>query len=257
MKLKNIFHIFKRTKRPAARQKTMANEAIRQDVIPEANVPEGESPEDKKRMFLKMAGIAGLGAVASFLIPKRADALVFGSAPSSNIVGVKNISNAPINPATQETVASMQANTADIQTQVDKLKFNGNNLEVISTLDPSSVVGVKNVSGTQINPATDDTSLQIAATASTLAKDDSITLLRRLVRLTESLATVDVGDRQRINLDIIAAGVTLPAVTTVTTVSTVSTITSIPTIAGQNQQMYQDVARNTFANGIRNNLSFS
>ncbi|MCX6791057.1 MAG: hypothetical protein NTV62_02585 [Candidatus Gribaldobacteria bacterium] len=63
--------------------------------------------ENKKRVFLKLAGVVGLGAVASLLIPRKADALVFGSTPAANVVGVKNTSNAKINPATEETLSAL------------------------------------------------------------------------------------------------------------------------------------------------------
>jgi hypothetical protein len=89
-----------------------------------------------------------------------------------------------------------------------------------------------------------------------------------MVKIMESQATVDSGNRQRITLDSLGTGTaittTVPisgAVTitsgTVTTVSTVTNVSAVGTIAGQNQQMYQDVARNAYANGIRQNLIFS
>ena len=58
--------------------------------------------DDNKRLFLKMAGIAGLGVLASSVFPKGAEAYVTGSTPTSNVVGVKNVANTKINPATQE-----------------------------------------------------------------------------------------------------------------------------------------------------------
>lgn len=65
--------------------------------------------DDKKRSFLKLAGVIGAGALAVSLIPKKAEALVFGGTPSANVVGVKNASNSRINPATDETLQSMIA----------------------------------------------------------------------------------------------------------------------------------------------------
>ncbi len=61
----------------------------------------------KKRLFLKLLGVAGLGFVGTLVFPKRADAYVFGSTPSSNTVGVKNASNTRINPATDESVQAL------------------------------------------------------------------------------------------------------------------------------------------------------
>ena len=66
-----------------------------------------ESVDDNKRMFLKMAGIAGLGIAASTILPKSASAYVAGSTPTSNVVGLKNDSNNRINPATEETLIEL------------------------------------------------------------------------------------------------------------------------------------------------------
>ena len=63
--------------------------------------------DNNKRSFLKIAGIAGLGIVASQLLPHKAEALIMGSTPSSNVVGVKDDSNTRINPATEETLTSL------------------------------------------------------------------------------------------------------------------------------------------------------
>lgn len=58
--------------------------------------------DNNKRAFIKLLGVVGLGFIVTALFPKKADALVFGSAPASNVVGVKNASNTRINPATNE-----------------------------------------------------------------------------------------------------------------------------------------------------------
>lgn len=60
-----------------------------------------------KRMFLKVLGGAGLGLFATSLFPKKADALIAGGAPTSNIVGIKNASNVRISPATETTLQSL------------------------------------------------------------------------------------------------------------------------------------------------------
>ena len=90
-----------------------------------------------------------------------------------------------------------------------------------------------------------------------VASESSITLLRRIVKLLESNAVVDQQNRQRIDLDVIAAGVTLPTVTSVTTVTTVSTVSNVATIANVDHHQFIDIARNTYANGIRSKLAFS
>ncbi|MDD5165174.1 MAG: hypothetical protein PHG25_01370 [Candidatus Pacebacteria bacterium] len=65
--------------------------------------------DDNKRVFLKALGIAGAGLVASQILPKKSEALVMGSTPSSSVVGVKNSSNTRINPATEDTLSSLIA----------------------------------------------------------------------------------------------------------------------------------------------------
>jgi hypothetical protein len=68
---------------------------------------EKASVDDSKRLFLKVAGVAGLGLAASALFPKTSEAYVAGSTPASNVVGLKNSGNTRINPATEETVSSL------------------------------------------------------------------------------------------------------------------------------------------------------
>jgi len=64
-------------------------------------------PDQNKRFFLKALGLAGVGVVASQMLPSKAEALIMGSTPSSSVVGVKNSSNVRINPATEETLSSL------------------------------------------------------------------------------------------------------------------------------------------------------
>lgn len=65
-------------------------------------------PQDgDKRAFIKLAGIVGLGIAASSVLPKKAEAYVLGSAPTSNVVGLKNAANTRINPATDESLTSL------------------------------------------------------------------------------------------------------------------------------------------------------
>lgn len=257
--------------------------------------------DNKKRLFFKLLGVVGLGFVGSLMTPKRADALVFGSTPTSNVVGVKNSSNARVNPATEETVATLATQTtaaaiktntdnlagiktgtdnlatiktdldtlttaggggyvrqdstgtiaketggnlAAIKTNSDKFTFDvdGNLLTAGSSSGSASAVGIKNADDVRITPV----------------QDDSVILLRRIVKLMESQATVDSANRQRITIDSLGTGTavttTMPVSGTVT--ATVSSA-AISTMAGQNQQMFQDVARNAYAIGIRNNITFS
>lgn len=62
--------------------------------------------EDRRRL-LKLAGLAGIGFMASSVLPKKADAYVLGSSPTTGVVGVKDSSNTRINPATNEAITSL------------------------------------------------------------------------------------------------------------------------------------------------------
>jgi hypothetical protein len=99
------------------------------------------------------------------------------------------------------------------------------------------------------------------------ASEESIVLLRRMVRLLEQQAACDPAQRQRITLDAITGGTTLPTVTAVGTVTTVSTVSSITAgtittvgnavqLAGYDQRLYADWARQAYNTGIRAGLSF-
>lgn len=63
--------------------------------------------DKRRRSFLKALGIVGLGAVGASIIPTRANALVMGGTPSTSVTGLKNASNARINPATDDTLQSV------------------------------------------------------------------------------------------------------------------------------------------------------
>lgn len=288
------------------------------DVTPATKERHNDSVESdsKKRSFLKLAGVVGVGAAATMLIPKKAEALVFGSTPTSNTVGLKDGGNNRINPAKEDgnlatlvtsnapflvptagayiqqdsnatiakesggNLAAIATNTANLSnlstvvsntTKLTSLTFDGSgNLLTAAAGGAASAVGLKDTTSTLINPAT----------------DDSVTYLRRIVKLMESQAVVDGASRQRVNIDAFgtnaalvigtgASGAGIPRVTVSSDsgvvlqaganaigsltagAAVIGSLTNVATIAGQNQQMYQDVARNAFANGIRNNLAFS
>lgn len=63
--------------------------------------------DEKRRLFLKTLGVIGAGAVGASMLPKKAEALVMGATPGSSVVGLKNASDVRINPATEETLASL------------------------------------------------------------------------------------------------------------------------------------------------------
>lgn len=96
---------------------------------------------------------------------------------------------------------------------------------------------------------------------------EMVKLLSRLVKIAENQQSTDSAQRQRIVIDSalpagsntiggvnIASGQTLGTVTTVGTVNTISAITAV---AGMDREQYINIARNAYANSIRNKLFFS
>lgn len=256
-----------------------------------------ERVDESKRLFLRLAGIAGLGVVASTVLPKNAQAYVMGSSPTSGVVGLKNGSNVRVDPATEGgNLASIKTNTdplvssggggyvrqdstatiaketggnlatiagkdfateatlAEIKAQTDKFTFSGSNLLTSGGGGGGGAVTVNDTTDTQINPAT----------------DEGVTLLRRLVKQSDSLAVVDSAQRQKVTIDSISGSLTLGTITTVgtvTAVTTVSTVTTVGTVTSatnlvalggvDGRYLHIDTARNMYANGIRSNLAFS
>lgn len=77
----------------------------------------------------------------------------------------------------------------------------------------------------------------------TPSTDDSVVLLRRLIQLLTPIATQDAQQRQRVTVENSSVSV--------------STITTLQTLNGVDTKFYLiDQARNTFANGIRQNLTY-
>lgn len=81
--------------------------ATRFPLAPLADSSDSDKPpirDAHKRTFLKAAGVAGVSLVASLFLPKKAEAFIMGSSPTTGVVGVKNAANTRINPATEETL---------------------------------------------------------------------------------------------------------------------------------------------------------
>jgi len=98
-----------------------------------------ERIDHKKRAFLKVAGVAGVGIAATTLFPKAVSAYVAGSTPTSNVVGIKNVANAKINPATEETVSTLATEaTAATLLKTSDLTFDAGALQVKVTSLPAS-----------------------------------------------------------------------------------------------------------------------
>jgi hypothetical protein len=136
--------------------------------------PPEEAPvgDTNKRSFLKVAGIAGAGLVASQLFPNKASALIMGSSPTTGVVGVKNASNVRINPATEETVSGLLKasdltfDTGSLQVKVTSLPAAGNSfsdsLGVAKSglVDADRHVQVDVLSSTLPSSASTETTLQ-------------------------------------------------------------------------------------------------
>ena len=91
-----------------------------------------------KRNFLKVASIAGAGLIVSQLSPKKAQAFIMGSSPTTGVVGVKDATNARINPATEETVSTLATEaTAASLLKTSDLTFDTGSLQVKVTSLPS------------------------------------------------------------------------------------------------------------------------
>ncbi len=243
--------------------------SVKQDALAvklEADQSRQAAIDARKRTFLKLASIVSLGAAGSLLLPKKASALVFGSAPANNVVGVKNSANTRIDPATETTVNSIKTateaskiatdsiktNTDTLVTNSNKFTFSGSSLLTTSADGGSSVVGLKDSLDHRINPVS----------------EDAIILLRRLVKLMESQATVDTANRQRVTVDAwgtsvltgVGTSTSVPRVVLATdsTVGTVTSVTNVVTIGSYPaNQMFADVAHGVYANAIRRNLVFS
>jgi hypothetical protein len=94
--------------RPAFKSKIRTS--ARTEVVLDTPLITEDAPveiDSGKRTFLRLAGLAGLGIFASQVFPRKAEAYVMGSTPTSNVVGVKDASSTRINPATDETLTSL------------------------------------------------------------------------------------------------------------------------------------------------------
>ena len=246
--------------------------------------------DDKKRAFLKLAGVVGVGALATTLIPKKAEAFMFGSSPSSTTMGVKNSSGTKINPATEDTLAGMKAKT-DLMTFDNGTSPGNLNVNVVA-----GGVNLKNLSGTTISPATEDTLAAIKLQTDKLtftgsgpatalqtsvggtgnivgikdktstqinpATEDSLVYLRRIVKLLESVGTIDSQQRQKVVVDGFGSVVTgiagsVAGVPRVTLANDTTISATITTLAGWNDGMFADPARTAYSIGIRGYLKYT
>jgi len=70
----------------------------------QADLEQTEVSDEGRRKFLKVAGVVGAGVIASQFSPKKAQAFIMGSSPTTGVVGVKDSTNLRIDPATEGTL---------------------------------------------------------------------------------------------------------------------------------------------------------
>jgi hypothetical protein len=102
----------------------------------------------------------------------------------------------------------------------------------------------------------------VALKTADVDNQEIVKLLSRLVKIAENQQSTDSAQRQRTTVDSITTGLTLSNVTTVGTVSsitggTITTVSNAAAIAGMDREQYINIARNTYANSLRNKLFFS
>lgn len=121
------------------------------------------------------------------------------------------------------------------------------------------VVGLATVSGPDDATTVQDVSLLNPMPTVANQSDDLLRILSRLVKILECNAVVDQQQRQRVTIDSITGSLVLGTVSTVTnlgTVSTVATVAAQTTLGGMDREMYINIAKNTYANSIRSQLTF-
>ena len=121
------------------------------------------------------------------------------------------------------------------------------------------VVGLATVSGPDDATTVQDVSLLNPMPMVANQSDDLLRMLSRLVKILECNAVVDQQQRQRITIDAITGSLTLGTVSTVTNLGTVANVTTVAgqtTLGGMDREMYINIAKNTYANSIRSQLSF-
>ena len=118
------------------------------------------------------------------------------------------------------------------------------------------VVGLATVSGPDDATTVQDVSLSNPMPMVANQSDDLLRILSRLVKILECNAVVDQQQRQRVTIDAITANLNLQGVNVVTTVATVNNVAAQTSLAGMDREMYINIAKNTYANSIRSQLSF-
>lgn len=85
-------------------------------------------------------------------------------------------------------------------------------------------------------------------------EDQTIVLLRRMVKILESQAAHDAGQRQKVTIDAITGALTLATVSTITNAVPIGTVANVSLLAGYNHMQFIDQARTAYNTGIRAKL---
>ncbi len=224
--------------------------------------------DSSKRSLLKLLGVVGAGAVAASLLPKKAEALVFGSTPTSNVIGVKNSSNVRVNPATEDTLSSIKTNTdnlASIKTGTDNLTGIKTGTDYLGTIktNTDNLTGI-NTSIGSIKTNTDkfkfdgDNLKVIGSDTTGQTVTDESMLLRRMLNLLRPLGIVTGNGSNRLSMDVnYVTGGNLNTVTTVSNVGSVASVTNQVSTGGINSfDLMKNSSRSAYINAIRSNISF-
>ena len=121
------------------------------------------------------------------------------------------------------------------------------------------VVGLATVSGPDDATTVQDVSRSNPMPMVANQSDDLLRMLSRLVKILECNAVVDQQQRQRVTIDAITGSLVLGTVSTVTNLGTVANVTTVAaqtTLGGMDREMYINIAKNTYANSIRSQLTF-
>ena len=94
------------------------------------------------------------------------------------------------------------------------------------------------------------------------AAEEHLILLRRMVKLMESNATVDISNRQRVTVDTITAGSTVALAAGAASIGTVllgagTNVIGSVNIGAADHRQFIDVARTSYNTGIRSKLTFT
>lgn len=152
--------------------------------------------------------------------------------------------------------------TRGIQNPIPTKVVNPDGSPIGSTAPTGTATSSNQTDGSQKTQIVDTTNTVI-----TPAQDDTLILLRRIVKLLESNAVVDINNRQKVVVDSVTANSLTTAgwntglVGNIVTIGapTLGTIAPLPIWEGPVDQRFRimDAARLTYNQGIRSHLSFT